>query len=1170
KKGPKNPLYPGYYTGKPFPRRPSFKGKGREYSGDKYDKYIDGLSSSSKKSNWFKERIIDDWKKTLKAEIKAPKATATTTDDYDTDALPGAFGISVNLNPVEWIKGPKKQATETIQDWVKKGLGVDLESLVSSDFTDYKNNIESDLWAQALGVREGAEKGFIEKATTKSLSEMLFKGGFEKTDASADNSLKLKDEVTRYKDAAGRTWEKRKVYDSVADSVLKFERGKRGMPSRRTSHDIFLGNSLQSINEEIQLRKNEILSTPSGSNFKGAIKKLEVQAGLGANMTAVNKAVADYKTALEKVKLVGSLKNIAEVREKLIEYKISVKDAVKNFNPDSSDTTSLMTQAREAFSRGEITRESYENLQQQTSGFKSYVNQLEKTALKRIDKVLEKPVVAKILSRDDPENIGNSLSRKFHREIIERQIHETGTSGKLKDSLGNLIRSDDLEAEGIQLHARKVRALSNKLQAERTYEATEDMLKMLDKGNFFEKNVWNRAKDKFKKLTPAYWTEKALKKINYFGLVIDDDKPPRLFKKLKTYKFVIDMRDGAGNLIGGFRKLKLQGGDHFKAVNKISGIVGLGSSTFDEDSLRAMLMGRMNPMDPKASTELLAYREWLAVNEDLFGKENLENEDFQLNLFLKLHGYNKEQKFGGFEITKKYIGGLQKLYKRLNNWKKEIIKRLSFIKNIKNFRDLIRYKVKAFIDDKIMKIFSEKVAAFLISKAFPVIGAFLKFAVKKAVDTLMKFTENLMKGDFDKAISEVEEELVKVLKWLAISMSIIIGVIASIIILIVAIFSSATSPVDPTVGTSELMLESVFPGKNLVVSITKDVEVKLSNGEVLQNPSYIENKEVVSGLEISYVVTVTPLVSLEGVTVTVSDTVTARNREESNEVESFPSFTVSNVAAGEEQKTSLGPFTLEGKQYQDSLINNYAIAHTPAIEGLTGIDSVGYSKSFAIGNALSVTRGCEHLDIGALPQKYPAGSIANEAYSIALSLERGFWCYFNRPNPKQLTKPGGVTIFDDHLYAMYGPDRPGVDQIVYTSGDPSRNLFWCTWLVIKGYQQKGEMLLLNPSEGGVGAAVSTMRTYFSSGGQGRLSYVTRDNITASKLRAGDAIFYETGGTVGSGEHVGIVYKVTGDYIVTLESNAEYLTTTISVDPDTGRVHSTSHYGFEIVGFGLYR
>ncbi|EKD53439.1 MAG: hypothetical protein ACD_61C00042G0002 [uncultured bacterium] len=158
------------------------------------------------------------------------------------------------------------------------------------------------------------------------------------------------------------------------------------------------------------------------------------------------------------------------------------------------------------------------------------------------------------------------------------------------------------------------------------------------------------------------------------------------------------------------------------------------------------------------------------------------------------------------------------------------------------------------------------------------------------------------------------------------------------------------------------------------------------------------------------------------------------------------------------------------------------------------------------------------------PLSFPnttSNSTANKAWEIVNKLERGFWCYWNN-------SPDYPELFNEEKFASDpNPEYPGW---VSGCGDC---LFWCTHLVNKSYDAN---MSLN---------AQGMADEFKS----QNKYLTRDTAKYTNILPGAAVFFYVEGGPNRINHVGIVYSVSEDAIVFVQSNSstKYGTITVGLD-----------------------
>lgn len=173
-----------------------------------------------------------------------------------------------------------------------------------------------------------------------------------------------------------------------------------------------------------------------------------------------------------------------------------------------------------------------------------------------------------------------------------------------------------------------------------------------------------------------------------------------------------------------------------------------------------------------------------------------------------------------------------------------------------------------------------------------------------------------------------------------------------------------------------------------------------------------------------------------------------------------------------------------------------------------------------------------------VPGPSSSSVIANRAYELTFDLYKGFWCFWNRP-PSNNPSPNGPThpeFPDDTVnYRFHYPTL--FDYSTYFSNPiPASGfqgtLFWCTYLVIKSYNENGNSIphsLFTP----------TMYDEFKA--FDKIMPVSQAN--SSTVRPGMTVFFHvrTGqnrpGYECNCNHVGVVYSVDRGGFTFVQSNA---------------------------------
>ncbi|OGV91252.1 hypothetical protein A2783_01695 [Microgenomates group bacterium RIFCSPHIGHO2_01_FULL_45_11] len=174
------------------------------------------------------------------------------------------------------------------------------------------------------------------------------------------------------------------------------------------------------------------------------------------------------------------------------------------------------------------------------------------------------------------------------------------------------------------------------------------------------------------------------------------------------------------------------------------------------------------------------------------------------------------------------------------------------------------------------------------------------------------------------------------------------------------------------------------------------------------------------------------------------------------------------------------------------------------------------------------------------PATKPSNPIAARAWEITSDLYQGFWCFWNRspgdfPTDTTTYLPNYPDLFNENLFAT-NPNPPR--RLVETSAS---NLFWCTQLVVKAYQETGGNL---PR---VVYLSSTMQADFTAARR----FIPAANITPQNAAIGSVIFFRVESGPPRTNHVAIIANVSSDAVVFIQSNAPTKTGSLSFN-DSGQ------------------
>lgn len=173
---PLNQALGNFYPGKPMPKYGG--GKAIEFSDmtNLYEVFFKDFENVITPSNYYKSinpisiSIGDSIKEALRVSVKKPSTAqrwdVPTEFVDDIDDIPGVVSVSLNINPVDWIKNPKKESQSLFNSIIKGTFGYDPKSR-RWNFSDIDSSIEKDyIWKPLLnGERLAGKKNisFIDK-----------------------------------------------------------------------------------------------------------------------------------------------------------------------------------------------------------------------------------------------------------------------------------------------------------------------------------------------------------------------------------------------------------------------------------------------------------------------------------------------------------------------------------------------------------------------------------------------------------------------------------------------------------------------------------------------------------------------------------------------------------------------------------------------------------------------------------------------------------------------------------------------------------------------------------------------------------------------------------------------------------------------------------------------
>jgi hypothetical protein len=213
----------------------------------------------------------------------------------------------------------------------------------------------------------------------------------------------------------------------------------------------------------------------------------------------------------------------------------------------------------------------------------------------------------------------------------------------------------------------------------------------------------------------------------------------------------------------------------------------------------------------------------------------------------------------------------------------------------------------------------------------------------------------------------------------------------------------------------------------------------------------------------------------------------------------------------------------------------------PILATILGFPIVVALILFIINSGAYITPSSSYSNLGPRDCSI-GGKIVDRAKAINNNLQLGFNQYYNK-------SPDYPELWNATLFAK----NPNPDNQNVVIG--MEDMFWCNYMPIKSY------LAINED---IPFSLTAIMNYFQS--QGR--WISGDIATTDNLCPGDAIFFRSPADALLLAHVAVVYSVSTDEIVTVQSNSKWKTMTYFTDA-SGRfpVYGSGNDTIKIVGFG---
>ena len=522
------------------------------------------------------------------------------------------------------------------------------------------------------------------------------------------------------------------------------------------------------------------------------------------------------------------------------------------------------------------------------------------------------------------------------------------------------------------------------------YNDFKDLITNIEGGKYLNLYGWTFfLRERYKYLTPAYYTELFMKKMHYFGLNIHDGSSVKAFK-IADKLFKNRLFANRFKLTGSGGMLLVQGGAHFAVpIEMLSSLLAGGFGTITVvngeitnidpatigrffDYLNGKLFAGMEtPEDAgKWLKKLGNFKAWL-MKDDNYKKfgiavvngeivQSKENLDRLAKLFKQIKSIQDSK--GHINPTVEYLGLLQRLSSRLNAIQSWLYKSKAgqvlakFISVVYYLKTTIAEAVAGFVTG-LLAIGTEGIGAII----GPIVDRLVKYVVIKILD----FGEMILKAVFKLDFSDLGEMLEKgfnlILKTAGL-IFLVFGLAMVGVIFVITTVISAIPPSDPVKGGDFFVggtnSENGF-AENEYIAVNKDVTVTYKDASgtdvTLDNPESIPAEAVDgSGTQVKYVIKIHAKSDVKSIE--YKDTVTYSPAIGSSEIQTFTSSGLTSIKGNEDLIINL-PAT-DSILLNDGKYKNTMIINTITINGESEVDflksfELSATRNFIIGEFLS-------------------------------------------------------------------------------------------------------------------------------------------------------------------------------------------------------------------------
>jgi hypothetical protein len=563
-----NPFYPGYYPGEPLYKRPvggeKYKPPSEPMDWAGLDAYINSIEiDAANAPRFFIDNIKDDFKSSLTAKSTVPSSGLGEADiarhgEEATEDLPGAFGISISLNPQDWAKDPLNQVKKTIVGWRKAAL----------DYDDLDAFYREELWIKALSRPQSYERrqarfanmsrmeryvARVEEAGAGAVSEGASRGAgiyvpgsynplsvddlgvYEYRDSdvlyvpsfTVDEDGNPRVEYVHPRDAGvpeagyvhkgmayrfgpdGNIIEAvggRDPYRSFKTSVASFQRGSRSSITREKAYDSVITSAANALNADIKQNFDP-------TSISDSVKRAEIQGFLGSferKLALANsigsfddkKQLVGVSEALDKYILTGDSTGLSELHDNL---RGNIKHARKAIGNLTAEDRNALGKAVDLYEKRLSALEVMTLPGGSLRVLKFGTNKrLALQAKRQLDDIRSGGMGGIGIGG------GNLLDKGIRRQVL-RQLESD-----IKNDKHGVFENN---TKG----GRIIRTVFPRLERERSYNEVAEFLDAVDNERFLRQYIWPRFKSKFEVYTPGYWLGKSLDRSHRALFVVNSD-----------------------------------------------------------------------------------------------------------------------------------------------------------------------------------------------------------------------------------------------------------------------------------------------------------------------------------------------------------------------------------------------------------------------------------------------------------------------------------------------------------------------------------------------------------------------------------------------------------------------------------------------------------------------